>query len=46
VDYWNNSFLPVLKEFKKHVAKYERFDLEEGTKSEIPKVMPELEDSQ
>jgi len=35
VDYQNNIFLPVLKEFKKCVAKYERFDLEEGKESEV-----------
>jgi len=47
VDYWNKVFLPALKEFEKHVAKYERFDLDmEGKESEIQKVMPELEEGQ
>ena len=36
VDYQNKVFLPALKEFEKHVAKYERFDLDmEGKESEI-----------
>ena len=47
VDYWNKVFLPVLKEFEKCVAKYERFDLDmEGNESEIQNVIPELEEGQ
>jgi hypothetical protein len=40
-------FFPAVEEFKKHVAKYERFDLDaEGKESEIQKIMPELEEVQ
>ena len=47
MDYRNKVFFPALKEFEKHVAKYERFDLDmEGKESEIRKVMPELEEGQ